>query len=105
MGYVLFLITLVYIFERVIQQIISGKHRATTILCSPALIRAITPKLGRFLGPLGLMPSERRGTVTEDFAAYIKRLQGSVEWKGDRSGTIRTAVAKVCGDLDTSIYH
>jgi ribosomal protein L1 len=41
------------------------------------------------------MPSERRGTVTDDFGGYIKRLQGSVEWKGDRAGTIRTAIAKV----------
>ena len=41
------------------------------------------------------MPSERRGTVTEDIAGYIRRMQGSVEWKGDTHGTIRTAIAKV----------
>lgn len=40
------------------------------------------------------MPSDRRGTVTEDIAGYIRRMQGSVEWKGDKDGTIRTAVAK-----------
>lgn len=51
------------------------------------------------------MPSERRGTVTEDFAAYIKRLQGSVEWKGDRTGTIRTAVAKVYSHDDASNWN
>jgi len=78
-----------------VDAVINGRHQATTILCSPALIRGITPKLGRVLGPLGLMPSERRGTVTDDFGGYIKRLQGSVEWKGDRAGTIRTAIAKV----------
>ena len=41
------------------------------------------------------MPSERRGTVTEDIAAYIRRLKGTSEWKGDKSGTIRAPVAKV----------
>ena len=41
------------------------------------------------------MPSERRGTVTEDIAGYIRRMQGSVEWKGDTRGTIRAAIAKV----------
>jgi large subunit ribosomal protein L1 len=41
------------------------------------------------------MPSEKRGTVTEDFAGYMRRLKGSVEWKGDQNGTVRTAVAKV----------
>lgn len=64
-------------------------------LCTPALIRAITPKLGRVLGPRGLMPSERRGTVTEDIAAYIRRLKGTSEWKGDKVGTIRAPIAKV----------
>ena len=41
------------------------------------------------------MPSERRGTVTEDIAGYIRRMHDSVEWKGDKTGTIRTAIAKV----------
>jgi large subunit ribosomal protein L1 len=59
------------------------------------MLRAISPRLGRVLGPRGLMPSERRGTVTEDVAGYIRRLQGTSEWRGDKDGTIRTVVAKV----------
>jgi large subunit ribosomal protein L1 len=42
------------------------------------------------------MPSERRGTVTDDFVGYMRRLQGSTEWKGDQAGTVRAAIAKVC---------
>jgi large subunit ribosomal protein L1 len=76
-------------------QVVDNQHHATTILCTPALIRAITPKLGRVLGPRGLMPSERRGTVTDDIVGYIRRLQGTSEWRGDKHGTIRTAIAKV----------
>jgi len=83
-----------------VEGIISGRHHATTILCTPALIRAIAPKLGRFLGPRGLMPSERRGTVTDDFVGYIRRLQGSTEWKSDQAGTIRTAIAKVSWPIE-----
>lgn len=64
-------------------------------LCTPDLIRTITPRLGRVLGPLGLMPSDRRGTVTGDIAGYIRRLQGTSEWKGDNTGAIRTPIAKV----------
>jgi large subunit ribosomal protein L1 len=75
--------------------IINNRHHATTILCTPALIRIITPKLGRILGPRGLMPSERRGTVTDDIPGYIRRLQGTSEWRGDKAGTIRAAVAKL----------
>jgi large subunit ribosomal protein L1 len=41
------------------------------------------------------MPSERRGTVTDDIAGYIKKLSGSAEWRGDKAGTIRMPVGKV----------
>lgn len=41
------------------------------------------------------MPSERRGTVTDDIAGYMRRLQGTSEWKGDKVGAIRAPVAKV----------
>lgn len=41
------------------------------------------------------MPSERRGTVTDDISGYIRRLKGTSEWKGDKEGTIRQPIAKV----------
>lgn len=41
------------------------------------------------------MPSERRGTVTEDIVGYIQRLRGTSEWRADRAGTIRAPIATV----------
>ncbi|KAL5519194.1 hypothetical protein ACEPAH_877 [Sanghuangporus vaninii] len=78
-----------------IEGVANGRYPATVFLCTPSLIRAITPKLGRVLGPRGLMPSERRGTVTEDIVGYLRRISGSSEWRGDKAGTIRSAVAKM----------
>ncbi|TFK94958.1 ribosomal protein L1 [Polyporus arcularius HHB13444] len=78
-----------------VEGIISGRYQATMFLCSRSLIRPITPRLGRVLGPRGLMPSERRGTVTDDLAGYIRRLKGTSEWKGDKEGTIRQPIAKM----------
>jgi len=78
-----------------IEGILTSRIKANTILCTPALIRAITPRLGRFLGPLGLMPTERRGTVTDDLEAYIRRIKNSAEWKADRAGNIRMPVARM----------
>ncbi|KAF8915113.1 ribosomal protein L1-like protein [Mucidula mucida] len=75
--------------------ILSNRLRATTILCTNALIKSITPRLGRFLGPKGLMPSVRRGTVTDDIAGYIEKLLGATEWKGDQSGNIVVPFARV----------
>jgi len=89
-----------------IEGILNNRHRATTILCTPQLIRTITPKLGRFLGPLGLMPSERRSTVTEDIAGYIQRLRGTSEWRSDRAGNIRTPIAQMSfsiTDVETNV--
>ncbi|KAF8079066.1 ribosomal protein L1-like protein [Lyophyllum atratum] len=76
-----------------IDGIINNRFKATTILCTPDLIRAITPKLGRVLGPLGLMPSERRGTVTDDIAGYIQRIRGTSEWRADKTGNIHMPIA------------
>jgi len=76
-----------------IDGILNNRHRATTILSTTSLIKAITPRLGRYLGPLGLMPSERRGTVTDDIAGYLQRLRGTSEWKADKAGNIRTPIA------------
>ena len=87
-----------YVTSKFSHKVANGRYPATVFLCTPSLIRAITPKLGRILGPKGLMPSERRGTVTEDVGGYIRRISGSSEWKGDKAGTIRSAVAKVMSD-------
>lgn len=50
------------------------------------------------------MPSERRGTVTEDLAEYIRRLSGSAEWRGDKAGAIRMPVGKVMIIFTVSQY-
>jgi len=78
-----------------VEAVASGRIQATLFLSTPSLIKTISQRLGRVLGPRGLMPSERRGTVTEDVAGYIRRLQGTTEWKGDKKGTIRTPIAKL----------
>jgi len=88
-----------------IEGVAKNQYKATTILCTPALIRAITPKLGRILGPLGLMPSERRGTVTEDFAGYIRRIQGTSEWRADKSGNIHVPIAKMHFPVDDVVRN
>ncbi|KAI9511725.1 ribosomal protein L1 [Russula earlei] len=78
-----------------VEGVASGRIQATLFIATPALIKSISQRLGRVLGPRGLMPSERRGTVTDDAAGYIRRLQGTTEWKGDKTGTIRTPIAKL----------
>ena len=56
---------------------------------------------GRVLGPKGLMPNEKRGTVVEDFGSYAKKEEKGIELKLDGEGktksgaTLRVVVGKV----------
>ncbi|KAG6874416.1 hypothetical protein C0995_015152 [Termitomyces sp. Mi166 len=91
-----------------IDGVINNRFKATTILCTPDLIRAITPRLGRVLGPLGLMPSERRGTVTDDIAGYLQRIRGTSEWRADKTGNIHMPIAMMhfpVEDMMKNIRH
>lgn len=59
------------------------------------MLPQITPRLARFLGPKGLMPTTRRGTVVSDVGGALGGLEGTLEWKGDREGCIRVRIARV----------
>ncbi|KAJ3721946.1 ribosomal protein L1-like protein [Lentinula raphanica] len=85
--------------------ILNNRIRATTYLSTTSLIRAITPRLGRFLGQQGLMPSERRGTVTDDIAGYIERIQGTSEWKADKTGNIHMPIGSMHFSIDEVVRN
>jgi len=69
-------------------------------------------KLGKVLGPRGLMPSPKSGTVTKNIAGVIADLKkGLVEFRSDRHGTIHTIFGKASFDASalkenlTSMIH
>ncbi len=56
----------------------------------------IVGRLGRILGPRGLMPNPRTGTVTNDVASAVKEIkQGKVEFRTERTGLIHARIGKV----------
>jgi large subunit ribosomal protein L1 len=56
-------------------------------------------KLGKLLGPRGLMPSPKSGTVTEDTAAAVKQFKaGRVEFRMDRNGNVQVPFGKMSFD-------
>lgn len=62
------------------------------------------PTLARTLGPRGLMPSAKRGTVTDDIVQAVKEARGGLDWKGDNKGIVRAGEAPLAPFLFLSVY-
>jgi large subunit ribosomal protein L1 len=69
-------------------------------IATPDIMRKIG-RLGKVLGPRGLMPSPKAGTVTDDVAQAVKEFKaGKVEVRNDRTGNIHVPIGKVSFDKD-----
>jgi large subunit ribosomal protein L1 len=65
------------------------------VIASPDMMRSVG-KLGKILGPRGLMPNPKTGTVTQDIAKAVKEIKaGKVEFRVDKTGVIHAPVGKV----------
>lgn len=77
----------------------SGRVPAyTRVLCTTAMLPALSKALARTLGPRGLMPSTKRGTAVEDgeeMQRAVEQLVTGVDWRGDRAGVVRGAVGRI----------
>ena len=65
------------------------------IITMPSVMAKVG-KLGRILGPRGLMPNPKSGTVTMDIGKTVKEVkQGKIDFKVDKFGIIHTSIGKV----------
>ena len=78
-----------------IAQIEDGWADIDVIIATPDVMGKLG-KLGRFLGPRGLMPNPKSGTVTMDVAAAVKQVKaGQIDFRVDKTGILHTAIGKV----------
>ncbi|MEA2043138.1 MAG: 50S ribosomal protein L1 [Bacteroidota bacterium] len=84
--------------DEYVEKIKDGWTDMDVIVATPSVMGKVGP-LGRVLGPRGLMPNPKTGTVTQDIANTVKEIkQGKIDFKVDKFGIIHTAVGKVSFD-------
>lgn len=82
-------------FEDLAESIKAGNMNFDVVIASPDAMR-IVGQLGQVLGPRGLMPNPKVGTVTPDVANAVKRAKaGQVRFRTDKAGIIHCTVGKV----------
>ena len=81
--------------EDLAQRVRDGELDFDVVIASPDAMRVVGP-LGRVLGPRGLMPNPKTGTVTTDVATAVQNAKaGQVQFRADRGGVIHGSVGTV----------
>src|SRR3954452_12170379 len=81
-------------FKDLITKVQGGLSDCDVALATPAAMAKVR-KLGKVLGPRGLMPNPKTGTVTDDTAKAVREVKaGRVEFKVDKTGNVHVAVGK-----------
>ncbi|MBO5804411.1 MAG: 50S ribosomal protein L1 [Bacteroidales bacterium] len=81
--------------DEYIEKIKGGWTDVDVIICTPSVMAKIGP-IGRILGPRGLMPNPKTGTVTMEIGKAVKEVKaGKIDFKVDKTGIVHAAIGKV----------
>ena len=81
-------------FDNLVDDITNGKINFDKLIATPATMSKMG-KLGKILGPKGLMPNPKLGTVTNDIKNSVKAIKaGRIEIKNDKDGNIAASIGK-----------
>ena len=81
--------------DEMVQKIMEGWTDYDAVIATPDMMKS-AGKLGKVLGPRGLMPNPKTGTVTADVAKAIKEIKaGKVEFRVDKAGIVHCPVGKI----------
>ena len=92
-------------FEDYLEKIKSGWADIDVIVATPDSMGELG-KLGKILGPKGLMPNPKSGTVTMDVAQAVKEVKaGKIEFRVDKTGIVHTSVGKLNFETDKLVEN
>lgn len=81
--------------DELLEKIKGGWTDFSALISTPDMMRELG-KLGKVLGPRGLMPTPKAGTVTTEVAKAVKEVKaGKIEFKVDKTGNVNNAVGKI----------
>jgi large subunit ribosomal protein L1 len=80
--------------DEVVERILGGWMEFDAVVATPDMMRGVG-RLGKVLGPRGLMPNPKTGTVTTDIAKAVREIKaGKVEFRVDKTGIVHAPVGK-----------
>lgn len=81
------------------EQIKQGKYELDVVIASPDVMHIVS-KLGAILGPKGLMPNPKMGTVSNDLVESVKNIKlGQVGYRNDKNGIVHVILGKINLDV------
>lgn len=91
--------------DDLVEKIAGGWTDFDAVIATPDMMREVG-KLGKVLGPRGLMPTPKAGTVTTDIAKAIREIkQGKIEFKSDKFGVVNCAIGKLSFTADQIVEN
>ena len=92
-------------FEDLAGEIKGGKLDFDVVIASPDAMRVVG-QLGQILGPRGLMPNPKVGTVTQDVAGAIKNAKaGQIQYRADKAGIVQCTIGRASFTVDALVEN
>lgn len=92
-------------FEDLANDIKGGKLDFDVVIASPDSMRLVG-QLGQILGPRGLMPNPKVGTVTQDLAAAIRNAKaGQIQYRADKTGIVQCTIGRASFSVDALVEN
>ena len=92
-------------FEDLANEVKGGKLDFDVVIASPDAMRVVG-QLGQILGPRGLMPNPKVGTVTQDVAAAIKNAKaGQIQYRADKTGIVQCTIGRASFSVDALVEN